>query len=183
MYTSVPTPDSGQLIADALTIVLSNEYLLYTKTRNAHWHIKGHAITDREPFFESQFKELAEIIDTVGERVRKRGCYAEAMLNAYQSVSNAVEIKFDRNDTNGYVNELLSDHNAIMQTLRANILTFSTVPGSTPTGDFLAGLIEKHDAMVLILKSRLKTQRAVNPNEIRAARFHATAEKQLIHAF
>lgn len=160
MYTSISSPANAQLIADALTLVLSNEYLLYTKTRNAHWHIKGHAIFDREPFFESQFKELTEIIDTLGERLRKKGCYAEAMLNAYQSVSNAVEVQFDKNDTYGYVNELLTDHNTIMRNLKANIVTFLSIPGSTPTGDYLKGLVEKHNAMALTLTGRQKTRHA-----------------------
>jgi|GEM_PF-1619338 len=183
MYNATPTTDNGQLTAAALTLVLSNEYLLYAKTRNAHWHIKGHAISDKEPFFEKQFTELAIIIDTVTERIRKLGYYSEAMLNAHCNISNAVETKFDENDSQGYIKELITDHNSIVRNLKANTLTFSNSRVSSSTGKFIETLIKPHEALVLALTSRQETPRILYPTQNRALRFYSPAEKRLAHSF
>src|ERR687888_301932 len=56
-----------------LNTLLSDEYLLYTKTRNYHWNVVGPQFNDLHKFFEEQYNELNEIIDDVAERTRALG--------------------------------------------------------------------------------------------------------------
>jgi len=53
-----------------LNTLLTDEYLLYTKTRNYHWNIVGPQFNDLHKFFEAQYNELNEIVDDVAERSR-----------------------------------------------------------------------------------------------------------------
>jgi starvation-inducible DNA-binding protein len=65
-------------VAHTLNKILADEYVLYTKTRNAHWNVEGLDFHSKHLFFESQYQELDEIIDTVAERIRSLGHYAPA---------------------------------------------------------------------------------------------------------
>ena len=45
-------------VANELSKILADEYVLYTKTKNAHWNIEGPDFYDKHKFFEAQFGEL-----------------------------------------------------------------------------------------------------------------------------
>ena len=62
-------------ITDSLGILLADEFLLYTKTRNAHWNVEGNDFYNKHLFFESQYNQLDEIMDSVAERIRTLGHY------------------------------------------------------------------------------------------------------------
>ena len=67
-------------IVDILNKNLSDEYVLYTKTRNYHWNVTGIQFNDLHKFFESQYGELDAIIDDVAERNRSLGGKTVATL-------------------------------------------------------------------------------------------------------
>lgn len=54
--------DSKGVIA-ILNVLLADEYVLYTKTRNYHWNVVGPQFHDLHKFFESQYEELNEVVD------------------------------------------------------------------------------------------------------------------------
>src|SRR3990167_7412575 len=56
-----------------LNKLLSDEYVLYTKTRNYHWNVTGPDFSELHKFFESQYEELDDAIDEVAERARSLG--------------------------------------------------------------------------------------------------------------
>jgi starvation-inducible DNA-binding protein len=60
-------------VSQVLSHVLADEIVLYTKTRNAHWNLKGPDFHSMHILFESQYNELAEIVDKIAERIRMLG--------------------------------------------------------------------------------------------------------------
>ena len=64
-----------QAVADKLQVLLADEHILYTKTRNYHWNVVGDNFHEMHLFFEGQYGELAEIIDEIAERIRMIGHY------------------------------------------------------------------------------------------------------------
>ncbi|MEG1199281.1 MAG: ferritin-like domain-containing protein, partial [Algoriella sp.] len=70
------SPENKKKIADILIKLLADEHILYLKTRNAHWNVEGPDFHAAHLFLESQYNELAEIIDEVAERIRQIGHYA-----------------------------------------------------------------------------------------------------------
>lgn len=56
-----------------LNVLLSDEYVLYTKTRNYHWNVVGTQFHSLHKFFEEQYNQLDEMIDEVAERARSLG--------------------------------------------------------------------------------------------------------------
>lgn len=58
-----------------LNALLSDEYLLYTKTRNYHWNVVGPLFHSLHKFSEEQYKTLDEIVDEVS-------AHSEHLLNS-----------------------------------------------------------------------------------------------------
>lgn len=143
-------------VANELAKILADEYVLYTKTKNAHWNIEGPDFYDKHKFFEAQFGELDTIIDSVAERIRTLGHYVDAMLKAFLSVTQFTEQKSEKNDSTGYLKELLIDHETLIMSLRGNIHVFANDYHDLGTSDFITGLMESHEKMAWFLRSHLK---------------------------
>jgi starvation-inducible DNA-binding protein len=71
---------SREAVVRILNDVLSDEYVLYTKTRNYHWNVVGPQFNDYHKFFEAQYDALNEVVDDVAERVRALGGWSRATI-------------------------------------------------------------------------------------------------------
>src|SRR5450432_3422769 len=80
-----------QTVAVELNKLLSDEVVLYIKTRNYHWNIEGVNFHEMHLFYEQQFNQLDQIIDEVAERIRTIGHYAEARLVDYLKLTSLIE--------------------------------------------------------------------------------------------
>ena len=59
MNTNIGIADKNRkAVTVELTKLLADEFLLYTKTRNAHWNIDGKDFHSVHIFFESQYEQL-----------------------------------------------------------------------------------------------------------------------------
>ncbi len=157
MTTNIGINDSNrQLVANELAKLLADEYVLYTKTRNAHWNVEGSDFYSVHKFFESQFEELDEFIDSIAERIRSLGHYAPATLKAFLELTHLSEQTRAENTSKGFIAELVSDHESIIIKLRENINRFANDFGDLGASDFITGLLESHEKMAWFLRSHLK---------------------------
>ena len=147
--------DSVQ-VADALNKLLSDEHVLYIKTRNAHWNVEGPDFASVHKFFESQYDELEGIIDSVAERIRSIGHYAEGTMSEYLKLTQLSEESREGNDSQSYIKDLLSDHEAVIIELRENITRFAEDLHDLGTSDFITGIMETHEKLAWMLRAHLK---------------------------
>jgi starvation-inducible DNA-binding protein len=150
------TDDNRQAVAIELSKILADETVLYIKTKNAHWNIEGVDFYDKHKFFEVQFGQLDEMIDSVAERIRYIGHYAPATLKSYLSLTHLTEQTREKNDSQGFIKELLEDHESIIFVLRLHIKSFASDFNDLGTSDFITGLMESHEKMAWFLRSHLK---------------------------
>ena len=148
--------DNRQDVANELAKLLADEYVLYTKTKNAHWNIEGIDFYEKHKFFEMQFGQLDDIIDSVAERIRSIGHYAFATLKSFLELTHLTEVNRDKNDGRGFLNELLIDHESIIIHCRENIHRFANEYKDVGTSDFITQLMEKHEKVSWFLRSHLK---------------------------
>lgn len=157
MTTNIGISDTNrQAVANDLSKILADEYVLYTKTRNAHWNVEGADFYDKHKFFESQFEQLDQNIDNVAERIRSLGHYAPATLKSFLSLTHLTEESRGENNSKGFISELLNDHESIVINLRKNINRFANEFNDFGTSDFITGLMEEHEKMAWFLRSHLK---------------------------
>ena len=150
------TDKNRQSVATELAKLLADETVLYIKTKNAHWNIEGPDFYDKHKFFETQFGQIDELIDSIAERIRSLGHYAPATLKSYMSLTRLTETTRENNDSQGFIKELLEDHESIITVLREHIKSFSNDFHDAGTSDFITGLMEVHEKMSWFLRSHLR---------------------------
>jgi starvation-inducible DNA-binding protein len=143
-------------VAHILNSFLADEFLLYLKTRNAHWNIEGTDFHAMHKFFEDQYEQLDDIMDDVAERIRALGHYAPATLKAYLELTHLTEQSREKNDSAGFIKELLGDHESIITRLRENVNHIANDLQDVGTSDFITGLMETHEKMSWMLRAHLK---------------------------
>ena len=142
-------------IVDVLTKVLADEFVLYTKTKRAHWNVEGPDFYNKHIFFEQQYDAIDEIVDTVAERIRALGHYTPATLKDFLALTHLTEELKENNDSTGFIKELLLDHESIIIYLRENINPIANEWQDAGTSDFLTGLVENHEKMAWMLRAHL----------------------------
>jgi starvation-inducible DNA-binding protein len=143
-------------VATLLNTLLADEYLLYTKTRNAHWNIQGKNFNELHKFFESQYDLLDIIIDDTAERVRSVGHFALGSLKDFLKVARLSEQNDDFSDQDHIIQTLLVDHESIIRSLYKDIITISAEYKDLGTADFMTGIMEQHEKMAWMLRSYLQ---------------------------
>lgn len=147
------TEKNADAVAAELAKLLADEFVLYTKTRNAHWNVTGDNFHAMHIFFEKQYTQLEDLIDSVAERMRKIGHYAPATLKEYLELTHLTEYSDRTNDGLGYMKDLLSDHESIIDFLRGNVTPFADKYKDYGTSDFITGLMETHEEMAWMIRS------------------------------
>ena len=142
-------------VSKILSGLLADEFLLYTKTRNAHWNVEGPQFHEMHKFFESQYEDLDEIMDSVAERIRMLGHYSPATLKQFLELTHLTEQSSQPNTAIGFIKELLADHEGIIIRLRENINHIGNDLQDLGTSDFITGLMESHEKMAWMLRAHL----------------------------
>ena len=147
------TEKNTDAVAVELAKLLGDEFVLYTKTRNAHWNVTGDNFHANHIFFENQYKQLDELIDSVAERMRKIGHFAPATIKTYLELTHLTEYSERTNDGLGFMQDLLKDHESIIEFLRGNIVPFAEKYKDYGSSDFITGLMETHEEMAWMIRS------------------------------
>lgn len=155
MKTNIGIKETNRkAVAEILNKLLADETVLYTKVRNAHWNIEGPDFHAQHLFFEELYNELAELIDEIAERVRAIGHYAVGTLKEYLALTQLTEMKYKKNDSQGYIAELLNDYESLIISLREDIQKVEELEDAG-TEDFLVGILEKHEKTAWMLRAHI----------------------------
>ncbi len=150
------TEEGRKAVSFELSKLLADEFILYTKTRNAHWNVEGADFHSMHLFFESQYGQLDDAMDSVAERIRTLGHYAPATLQSFLELTHLTEKIGDKNSSLDYIKELLEDHESIIEFIRGNIDPFASKYHDYGTSDYITGLMEDHEKMAWMLRSHLR---------------------------
>jgi len=145
-----------QFVADELNKLLSDEFVLYTKTRKFHWNVEGPQFHDLHLFFEKQYTQIETIIDEVAERIRKIGHYALGSMKHYLKEASLLENEDQENSAASMLQELLEDQETIIRRLRNDVDKFQDKYKDAGSADFITGLIEEHETMAWMLRATAK---------------------------
>lgn len=80
------TPKTRKEVSKILNNLLSDEYLLYTKSLKFHWNVYGMVFHDFHALFLEQYEALLEIADDVAERVRALGEQSFGSMTEFLSI-------------------------------------------------------------------------------------------------
>ena len=144
-----------QIVAEQLSKILADEFVLYSKTLNAHWNIEGPDFHAVHLYLEELYKQQQEVIDTVAEKIRTIGHYVPAQLSKYLELTHLSEKAFKKNDSQTLFAELLEDHESIIVFIRENITPIADKLKAEGISDYITGLMEQHEKTAWMLRSHL----------------------------
>jgi len=145
------------VVVKILNTLLSDEYVLYTKTRNYHWNVLGPQFNDLHKFFQEQYTELSEFVDDTAERARSLGGWAFGTLQEFTQHARLKEHPDQYPNAREMIANLLADHESIIRQLRVD-LESAEKQHDMGTNDFLIGLMAKHEKMAWMLRAFLQAE-------------------------
>ena len=156
MKTNIGISDKNrEEVVSILNAILSDEYLLYTKTRNFHWNVTGPNFSELHKLFEAQYNELNIIVDDTAERARSLGGHALGTLTEFLKNTSLKESPGVYPDAKKMLSSLLADHQAIIQKLRKGLEDCAEKYQDMGTSDYLTGLMEQHEKIAWMLRAYL----------------------------
>ena len=118
----MPTETAGQLNA-----LLADEFVLYVRTLNYHWNVRGMQFHSLHDFLEMLYKEQHTRIDDLAERVRVMGAHALGTLAGFLEHSRIKESPGEPPDPRGMISGLCDGHETVIRHLHEIINIVDTI--------------------------------------------------------
>lgn len=146
-----------QRVADALSKVLADTFVLYLKTQNFHWNVTGPTFHTLHLMFEEQYKDLWSAVDPLAERIRSLGFIAPGSFREFSRLTYLHEAEGPMNASE-MIAELLRDHETCARTTRSALSTARTAVDA-PTEDLLTQRLAAHEKAAWMLRSLLADEK------------------------
>lgn len=141
-------------IAQGLSRLLADTYVLYLKTHGFHWNVEGPMFQTLHQMFMDQYTETWNAIDPIAERIRALGHYAPGSYKQYGKLASIKESdgvpKADK-----MIRELIEGQEAVARTARS-VLPLAEGANDQPTLDLLTQRLDIHEKNAWMLRSLLK---------------------------
>ncbi len=148
-------PESRQKIVNYLYSFLSNQFVLYVKSRNYHWNVVGINFRELHEFFKEIYEDLDEIIDDVAERIRSLGFFVPASMESFLKAATLHENHNEKISDREMLQDLLNDIETDIKDLR-NIIDLSSKLGDEGTANFLTDILEKKEKTAWMIRASLE---------------------------
>ena len=150
-HTKTPK-HTNEVVVTFLNLLLADEYVLYTKTRTAHWNVDKVNSFETHVFLENQYNAFDVIIDELADQIRSLGHYALGSLKNFLSIAQICDDNQDFVNSGRIFETLLSDHEKIISTIQHEIFPISNRFKDMDTADFLTELLMQHIQLIQDLK-------------------------------
>jgi starvation-inducible DNA-binding protein len=146
--------EASLTVAQSLSHILADSYLLYLKTQNYHWNVQGNLFYGIHNLLEEQYKDMAIAVDDIAERIRVLGLSAPGSFHQFLELSSLKEAK-GLPTAEEMVAELAEDHLTLVSKLTA-VMKQAEESGNVSTSDLLGDRIRTHEKQARMLKSILR---------------------------
>ena len=145
------TNDPKKKSAAALSKVLADTYMLYTKTHNYHWNVEGPQFRELHIMFEEQYTDMWQALDEIAERIRALGEYAPGTYAKLAKLATIKETE-DIPSAAAMVKELAGDNETIAATL-AEAIASAQEAGDEPTAGMLTDRQTIHEKQAWMMRA------------------------------
>lgn len=140
-------------VAEGLSRLLADSYILYLKTHNFHWNVEGPMFNTLHVMFMDQYTELWNALDLIAERIRSLGSYAPGTYKKFSELSSIPESD-DHVSAKAMIRQLLEGHEAVAKTARA-VFPAAETGSDEATCDLLTQRLQVHEKTAWMLRSML----------------------------
>lgn len=146
--------ENRKAIADELSRVLADSYMLYLKTHNYHWNVTGELFHSLHEQFEEQYTELAEAVDEIAERIRALGHRAPGTFKEFNELTSIKEEE-EEPEALEMVRRLALGNEQVLRTAR-EALEPANEAEDEATIDLLTQRLHVHSKTAWMLRSHLE---------------------------
>jgi starvation-inducible DNA-binding protein len=143
-------------IAQYISQILADTYILYTKTQNFHWNVIDERFHSLHEMFEEQYKQLAEAVDELAERIRMLKFKAPGSMRNFLELGNLEESDVDLSGDE-MLRHLCQDHDTLANHIRPMIEEIIKL-GDEGSGDMLIQHLKMHEKMAWMLRSHFSDE-------------------------
>lgn len=143
--------DERNAIAQGLSQLLADTYILQLKTQNYHWNVTGPMFRALHMMFEEQYTELAAVIDEIAERIRALGFKAPGSFARFAELATVKE-ETGTPTANEMIARLLQDQQTIVRVAKSVMPATETI-GDEPTAGLLSDRMDVHEKAAWMLRS------------------------------
>ncbi|MEX2601844.1 MAG: DNA starvation/stationary phase protection protein [Balneolaceae bacterium] len=144
---------SRKKIADGLSRLLADSYMVYLKSHNYHWNVTGQLFHPLHEQFEEQYTELAEAIDVIAERIRALGRRAPGSFTEFSKITSIQE-DTDHPDAIEMIRRAAQAHETILRTAREALKACQDA-GDEASIDLITQRLHVHSKTAWMLRSQL----------------------------
>ena len=141
-------------IAEALSRMLADSYILYLKTHNFHWNVTGPMFQTLHTMFMTQYTELWNALDLIAERIRSLGYPAPGSYKRFVALSSIQEEE-NVPHAQDMIRQLVAGQEAVARTARA-AFRVAEAADDQPSADLLTQRMEVHEKNAWMLRSLLE---------------------------
>lgn len=139
-------------VAQMLNVILADEFLLYTKTKNAHQNLDDNDFYRKLMLFKGQYEQLETTMDSIAEHIHSTGYNIPVTLEIFLELEHLAEQAPVGTDGLSFIHELLEDHESLIIRLKKKAAYFGNELQESGVGRYIIQLMEIHQNMMLELK-------------------------------
>ena len=143
-----------QEIAEGLSRLLADTYVLYGKTHGFHWNVTGTMFKTLHLMFMEQYTELWNALDVIAERIRALGVVAPHGGSTLAGLASIKEAE-QKPAALDMLRELVDGHGAVASTARS-VFPLAETASDEPTADLLTQRLQIHEKTAWMLRSLLE---------------------------
>ena len=141
-------------IAEQLSKLLADSYVLYLKTQNFHWNVTGPSFAELHALFENEYNDLSDAVDEIAERIRALGERAPGSFQQFEALTSIKE-ETGVPSTTEMITQLVLGNEQIVRTAR-HAMPIAEAAHDAPTVDLLTRRMLQHEKNAWMLRSLLE---------------------------
>lgn len=140
-----------------LSKILADLMVIYVKTLNYHWNVRGHHFGALHAFFKGHYEKYAEMIDEVAERIRTLGEDAPGSMKAFLQEASLKEHEGGVPKEKEMLEHLLNDQEHMICSLRKEVDETAESCHDMGTSDFLTQLLSTFEQTAWMTRAHLES--------------------------
>jgi starvation-inducible DNA-binding protein len=109
---------SRKKVADGLRCLVADFLALYVKTKNYHWHMRGHHFRDYHLLLDDQGQQIFAAIDPIAERRRKLGFVTVRSIGEISQIQRVTDDNTADVSPTAMLHNLATDNRSLTQSMR-----------------------------------------------------------------
>lgn len=143
--------------AQKLKTILADQMVLYVKTLNFHWNVKGENFGPLHQFFQQHYEQYANFLDEIAERIQILGHAAPGSMGQLLKLATLKEHEAQTPSAKEMLKILLQDQQHYISLLREAVDYTMDECHDAGTSDFLTSLLASIEKIAWMTRSHLES--------------------------